>query len=63
MDLPVDACAPHYAQRGRVSTDLAAGTTLLAAGRLVAGTAGEATPGDRAERFHGDRRQPAAGQA
>ena len=31
--------------------------------RLVAGTAREATPGDRAERFHGDRSQPAAGRA
>ncbi|HEY3017585.1 MAG TPA: hypothetical protein VGJ23_02025, partial [Gaiellaceae bacterium] len=30
-------------------------------GRLVAGTASRATPGDRAERFHGDRSQPAAG--
>jgi hypothetical protein len=31
--------------------------------RLVAGTACEATPGDRAERFQGDRSQPAAGRA
>jgi hypothetical protein len=29
--------------------------TLAAAEQLVAGTAHEATPGDRAERFHGDR--------
>lgn len=31
--------------------------------RLVAGTVHEATSGDRAERFHGDRSQPAAGRA
>lgn len=37
--------------------------SVACAERLVAGTASEATPGDRAERFHGDRSQPAAGRA
>lgn len=37
--------------------------TFGIAERLVAGTACEATPGDRVGRFHGERSQPAAGQA
>jgi len=36
---------------------------VVRAERLVAGTTCEVTPGDRAERFHGDRSQPAAGRA
>jgi hypothetical protein len=34
---------------------------LASAGRLVAGTACDATPGDRTERFHGDRNQARRG--
>jgi len=46
-----------------VATHRAASVYSRLAERLVAGTAFEATPGDRAERFHGDRSQPAAGLA
>ena len=37
--------------------------SVRVAEQLVAGTAQEATPGDRAERFHGDRSQPATERA
>jgi predicted nucleotidyltransferase len=46
-----------------LGTTKCGGVTVHGAERLVAGTAREATPGERAWRFHGDRSQPAAGRA
>jgi hypothetical protein len=50
-DLPVEQELRHLDQLAVFAEWLAAGTAL------------EARPGDRAERFHGDRSQPAAGRA